>query len=285
MTFQMHNKLYYSCLAPLSLQKTSNNNLNKYIIKDEINESTFGSIMIAFHKELKINVAIKINNIIIESESRILKILNCKERHNNIIYFYESIIFNYKQYIITEYINGCDLFNYICNFKYVNVTNIINIAAQIISALYFLKNHNIIHCDLKPENIMIEQNTNNIKIIDFGSAIINDKNNNVKCITYIYQTPEYFNNKIISFSTDIWALGCILYTLITKQHPFDLMCNLTKKEIINNIIYQPITFNQKIWITIPAELKILISNMLNKKIECRLSIENIYEQFKQLNYI
>ena len=90
-----------------------------------------------------------------------------------------------------------------------------------------MKKKEIIHCDLKPENIMfIDENYKDIKLIDFGSSYGNHKLaiDHIPEFTLWYRAPEIalklpgFTNKI-----DMWALGCIFYELITKKALFNLL--------------------------------------------------------------
>lgn len=90
------------------------------------------------------------------------------------------------------------------------------IAWQVLVALSLLSmpNVNIIHCDLKPENLMLrQQHKTGIKIIDFGNACYSNK----KMFKYVqsryYRAPEVIMELPYSISIDMWSLGCILYEL------------------------------------------------------------------------
>ena len=256
----------------------------KYNIIKKINEGAQGMIMLGKNINNNKQVAIKIiNNKKYNSEIEMLKYIN-KNTNKNILKIYEYFIINNKTYIITEYINGIDLFDFIIE-KNITIQNILNITTELILSLKYLKENKIIHCDLKPENIMMNKYNRPI-LIDFGSAIFNnDFNNSVKTYTYCYQPPEFFNDNIISYSTDVWALGCILYSLITRQHPFDLKNNKTKEEVLYSIRYDFIKFNQPIWLIIPSPLQIVINRMLNKHVNNRISIEEVYTQLKNSNLL
>lgn len=254
---------------------------NDYEIIQQINNGAQGSIMLGYDKKEKKEVAIKIlNNNKESNEIYILKYLS-KNYQNNIIKMYDHYNINNKTFIVTEFIDGLDLCDYINSEEDISIDLILNIALELCLALKHLKNNKIIHCDLKPENIMINKNNKPI-IIDFGSAIINNKSKNKAfSYTYCYQPPEFFKYNIVSHSSDIWALGCIFYSLITKQHPF-LLHNKNENIVINNILNVPVTFDQPIWEKVPFELQFLINNMLSKNSIERYPIEIIILKLKKI---
>ncbi|KAJ3216468.1 pkb-activating kinase-like protein [Dinochytrium kinnereticum] len=100
--------------------------------------------------------------------------------------------------------------------------------AEVIAGVEHLHKNNIIHRDLKPENILISAN-NHIKITDFGSAKIlstpdtasseADKKNSFVG-TAEYCSPELLNDRAASFKSDVWALGCILFQMLSGKPPF-----------------------------------------------------------------
>jgi dual specificity tyrosine-phosphorylation-regulated kinase 2/3/4 len=89
-------------------------------------------------------------------------------------------------------------------------------ANQMLQSLKFLKKHSIIHCDLKPENVLLSQaNKSAIKLIDFGSSCFE----NEKIYTYIqsrfYRAPEIMLAIPYTTAIDMWSFGCILAELST----------------------------------------------------------------------
>lgn len=89
-------------------------------------------------------------------------------------------------------------------------------AKQLLSSLVLLKGHKVIHCDLKPENVLLAHPTRSeIKVIDFGSSCLE----NEKVYTYIqsrfYRSPEVILGMTYGMPIDMWSLGCILAELLT----------------------------------------------------------------------
>jgi serine/threonine protein kinase len=109
----------------------------------------------------------------------------------------------------------------------------------------------------------------------------NKPKNKAFSYTYCYQPPEFFKYNIVSYSSDIWALGCILYSLITKHHPF-LLNNKNENIVINDILNTSVTFDQQIWKKVPFELQFLINNMLSKNSIDRYPIELIISKLQKI---
>ena len=105
------------------------------------------------------------------------------------------------------------------NFLGFSLSLIKRFAIQILISLYYMREHNIVHCDLKPENILLRKiNKSGIKIIDFGSGCFE----NEKIYTYIqsrfYRAPEIVLGIPYNSAIDMWSFGCILYELYVG-HP------------------------------------------------------------------
>ncbi len=122
-----------------------------------------------------------------------------------------------------SYINGYQLNKY----PFSSFNNKIEIFLKVIEAVKKLYSKNIIHCDLKPSNILIDEK-DEIKIIDYDISRYNLEKNN-QYISIHYCSLEQINNQEITKLTDIYSLGVIFYVLIFGKYPFDG----TKEEIIS----------------------------------------------------
>ncbi|KAJ1968475.1 serine/threonine protein kinase [Dispira parvispora] len=100
--------------------------------------------------------------------------------------------------------------------------------AEIVTAVEYLHHKGVIHRDLKPENILLDENMH-IKLTDFGTAKLVDESNVASTSpqrsqsfvgTAEYVSPELLTDKTVDKSSDLWALGCILYQLLAGQPPF-----------------------------------------------------------------
>ena len=135
-------------------------------------------------------------------------------------YFYD----NKFVYIVYEKANGGNLFELIKSGHHFSNEELAKIFAEITRGLIYLKKRNIIHRDLKLENILVHQEEDqlthqieyHIKITDFGcSCQYFNKKPTTICGTAEYLAPEICNFKPYDFAIDTWALGVIMYELIS----------------------------------------------------------------------
>jgi len=110
------------------------------------------------------------------------------------------------------------------HFKGLPIAFIRIIAHQLFTSLVFLSSNdvNIIHCDLKPDNIMLkEENSGEIRIIDFGSSVLSTGYKFKYAQSRYYRAPEVVFGDNYSFSADMWSVGCILVELLLGRPIFD----------------------------------------------------------------
>ena len=100
-----------------------------------------------------------------------------------------------------------------------NETIICNIAKSILGALEYMHGKNIIHRDIKPQNIVLVGNI--AKLCDFGCSVQNDKNEcRTQCGSWLFMSPEMIKSKPYNEKIDIWSFGITLYLLLYKKFPF-----------------------------------------------------------------
>lgn len=178
-------------------------------------------------------------------------------------------------YLFTEYVQGYTLFDLI-NKKNLTTNSCMFIFNQIIFGIYFLHSLNIVHRDIKLENIMFNPGTNQIKIIDFGFSTYEGGSLLDKyCGSVHYAAPEILNK--IPYEgkpVDIWSLGVLGYILFSGGvYPFDVKDgNYDKLKYLvchNEPNYDKIKTNR---------IKLLIKQMLNKSPTSRIPITKLYDQ-------
>ena len=153
--------------------------------------------------------------------------------------------------------------------------------SELILAIEYLHNHNILYLDLKPENILISSD-GHIKLIDFGLARENVNNNPIKyvCGTPLYLSPEMIKREGASKSTDIYGIGAVLYEMVSGSTPFygdDL------KTLYNNITKKKLLFPEYFSETIKDLLKQLLEKNPKKRIGNTEEIKK-HKFFKEIEW-
>ena len=253
----------------------------KYKIKKLLGEGSFGRVFLAQNIITSELIAMKqipktsedlLSDSEIINEIEILKNLD----HPDIVRIMEFYNTEDNYYIINEYCPGGELFEQI-NYQF-SETQIAVMFRQILSGLAYLHSKNIIHRDLKLENILIKEIEKSretkedlfvLKIIDFGTAKIFDKNKKIKTIvgSSYYIAPEVINKKY-NRECDLWSAGVILYMFIVGHAPFD---GKTDKAIMEQVKKGNFLRNEDRWLNASKEVKDLINKLLIYEPEKRLT--------------
>ena len=144
--------------------------------------------------------------------------------HPNIVTVYDVGEEDGMQFLVMEYVKGMDLKRYIQTHYPVAYLQIVDIIQQILSAVALAHQHRIIHRDLKPQNVLINED-GVVKITDFGIAIalsetsITQTNSMLGSVHYL--SPEQARGSMATNQSDIYAIGIILYEILTGKVPFD----------------------------------------------------------------
>jgi len=141
--------------------------------------------------------------------------------HQNIVSIYEYGEDDGYRFIAMQYIDGMDLGNYIAETKVIAVSDIIDFSKQICRGLRYAHTHNVVHRDIKPQNILLDKN-NVIHITDFGIAkTVADVTVTGSTVgTPEYMSPEQAQGKKIDAQSDIYSLGIVMYEMLTRKPPF-----------------------------------------------------------------
>ena len=273
---------------------TQNNPINRkyigqFILGEKIGQGTFGIVVLGTHRLTKEKVAVKIldkHKILQETDKsrleREIKIIK-KMRHNNIVHLYDVKETPTSLYIIMEYINGKELFEYIISNKKLSELESCKFYQQIISGIEYLGKIKVVHRDIKPENLLLD-NKNNIKIVDFGLSNSYPKNEllTTACGSPCYAAPEMINGeKYYGLKADIWSSGIVLYAMLCGYLPFEESDNekLYKKitagkfktpnflsESAKDFLHRVLDVDPKSRITIPQMKKHPWFNQINPKL-------------------
>ena len=252
---------------------------NQYCQTDVILGKGYESIVYkGYDIECDQNVAIKKISNTEKTKPKLLNEIEIMEKmnHKNIIKIYDTIINdNYDFVIILEYCESGTLKDYMKIVKKFSENIVKYYIKQLKDALYFLYINNILHRDLKPDNILLKDNYRTLKLADFGlSKILNVSDlTTTICGTPLYMAPEiiigdYYNNKC-----DLWSTGCIIYQMLYEKTPFEQahsfteLQNLIDNTIINYPIDNPITKN----------CSKLLESLLEKNIKKRIKWCDFFE--------
>jgi serine/threonine protein kinase len=258
-------------------------NIGKYKYSDiPIGHGSFSFVYKGFDKLTGKVVAIKkinikfnknLNKEQIESEINIMKNLE----HKNIVKLYDYLYDKYDNvYLIMEYCSKGNLSDFLNNKpmkeKYVKIY-----MRQISEATNYLYQHKIIHRDIKPQNIMIDDNKN-IKLTDFGFAKIfktgceDDFMSQTICGSPIYMAPEIIKCNKYSIKTDLWSIGVVFYEMLIGRLPYKASTHI---ELINKIesepIYIPLNMN------ISEECKDFLFKLLQSNPKKRITWEDFFK--------
>lgn len=143
-------------------------------------------------------------------------------QHPHIVRFYELVDTGDSAFFLMDYVDGVTLRKVIKRSNGpLPLKQILSIVEPVCKALYYAHQQNVVHCDVKPENIMIDQK-GNVFLTDFGIAFTRDIENNFLSTagTPAYMPPEQIQSSVVSPQTDIYALGVVLYELFTGTKPF-----------------------------------------------------------------
>ena len=223
----------------------------------------------------------------IQYETELMKRFN----HKNITKILE--VFNDEEYmlIIMEYINGGNLFSFVKKRRKLSEKMAKFLFRQIILGIQHIHSKNVVHRDIKLENILIDFD-NNVKICDFGIGKVLENEDELlydKCGTPMYMAPEIIlandDNGYKGFPVDIWSSGITLYIMLSGSLPFNIKNKNNNKEDMalnsikdkNNIFLQNqiVNVKPKEIENISIEAKNLLKGLLNKNPSKRLTCSQI----------
>ncbi|XP_036445146.1 myosin light chain kinase, smooth muscle [Colossoma macropomum] len=176
--------------------------------------------------------------------------------------------------MVMEFIAGGELFERIVddNFEHTEPSSV-GYMRQILQGIQYMHQQNIIHLDLKPENIVCVDKTGiQVKIIDFGLAAKLDPSNPVKVMhgTPEFVAPEVINYEPIYLATDMWSIGVICYILLSGESPF---LGDSDSETLAHVTAARWEFDEESFEDITDQAKDFISSLLHKDVRRRMSCE------------
>jgi hypothetical protein len=200
----------------------------RYEILKGLGKGSFGDVVKTYDHKTKTHKAVKI----IRNERRfhkqaqvevkVLELLkrNDKRNNHNLIHINDWFLFRNHLCISFEMMYQ-DLYSALKKdgFKGFTLPQVKKFCISLLACLRLLRRQHVIHCDLKPENILLSnKTTDEIKVIDFGSACLEHQKVHTYIQSRFYRAPEVILGQGYSIAIDMWSLGCIMAELYTG-HP------------------------------------------------------------------
>ncbi|KAF5899703.1 myosin light chain kinase, smooth muscle-like, partial [Clarias magur] len=176
--------------------------------------------------------------------------------------------------MVMEFIPGGELFERIVddNFEHTEQSSV-GYVRQILQGIQYVHKQNIVHLDLKPENIVCEDRTGfQIKIIDFGLAGKLDSSTPLKVMhgTPEFVAPEVINYEPVCLNTDMWSIGVICYILLSGESPFQGDSDTETLALVTAAQWE---FDEESFEDISKQAKDFISSLLQKNVKHRMSCD------------
>ena len=260
--------------------------VSRYRIIGKIGAGGMGEVYRAQDTELGRPVALKfLPSDVVAHQSRLKRFIQEAKaasalNHPNILTVYEIGRTEENTFIATEFVDGLTLRDYMR--QRLRMTEMLDIAIQVSSALVAAHAAGIIHRDIKPENIMVRKD-GIVKVLDFGLAKLSEKfdsttgseattvalvNTEPGSIlgTAAYMSPEQAAGREVDARSDIWSLGVVLYEMLTGRAPFE---GASKSHIIVAILDRDPTPITNFTTDLPEALELIVTEALTKDLDER----------------
>lgn len=225
---------------------------NHYSIIKKIGSGAQGLVHLATDKRLGRKVAIKsLHSHLITNNTQKERFKEEAKRlaqlsHPSVVTLYDYIEENNGYHLVMEYIKGEPLDEYIKDISGpIQELRAIEIIIQVLEGINHIHNKNIIHRDIKPSNIILDDITDNVKLLDFGIAKAHESDSFKTVVsegvggTPMYMSPEHVNGNNFSIKSDIYSIGVTLWQMLTGKAPYEgvaplmIFSKILKDKLIN----------------------------------------------------
>ena len=258
-------------------------NLGPYVISARLGAGGMGEVYLAEDTRLGRKVALKMLPASLTTEDERVRRFQQEARaasalnHPNIVTIYEIGEMDSRHFMATEFIEGETLFERL-RAGLMKISDALDVAVQVTSALCAAHRAGIVHRDIKPGNIMLRTD-GIVKVLDFGLATLTEqKNDDLEAATLVktkpgivmgtahYMSPEQARGQKMDARTDIFSLGVVLYEMLTGSVPF---VGQTMTDVLASILMlEPPSLSQSAP-EAPEELQRIVHSTLRKDKEER----------------
>ena len=267
----------------------SNPSLGRYKILQELGRGGMGCVYKAYDPKLQRVVAIKVL-LKTGKEAETKRFLReakttAQLKHPNIVNVYDFGIENQQYFFTMDFIEGISLHD--LEDTKLSTKQIVHYMLKITDAIHYAHQQGIIHRDLKPANIIINPKNEPI-VMDFGLAKINNASQQLSKSgmimgTLLYMAPEQVDGKVheIDARTDVYALGAILYELLTLHVPFSgSNTSAVMEKILNKPPVKPSNYKNSIS---PELEKVCLKALEKNKSKRYQSVEELHEDLQRFS--
>lgn len=216
-----------------------------------------------------------------ERELEVLKQL----RHPHIVHCFGGVCESKQRFYAMELVDGGTLHNLLREVGKLPWETVVDYGLQMCSALQCAHEQNVVHRDVKPGNFLITK-TGKLKLSDFGLAIVIASQRITSAGktlgTFHYMAPEQIRGKPpVTNRTDLYALGCVFFEMLTGQPPFDAD---TAAEVLHKHLKEEPLRVSSLEPSCPLELDVLVADLLHKDPEARpATAAHVAERLRQIN--
>lgn len=255
-----------------------------YDIGKTLGHGASGKVYLVIHKGTGVKYACKVvkkNSSMNDAQSMSTEIEIMKRiRHRNVVSMYELYETPKCLWIILELVDGGDLHHYLTHTLHYNEVMASRQFKQVLQGLHYLHSLGVVHRDLKLDNILLQGSgaTADLKIADFGlSALVrieedgydaeeSSKRKNYRKLNDMWGTKEYFAPEVVEQAygpqADVWALGCVLYEMLSGEQAFPVRENDTESKFYGRITRGEFDMNRPAFKKVTKDAKDLLSKML-----------------------
>jgi serine/threonine protein kinase len=286
-TKQMWNRVFKLNERKLELPRAASQDVSykgeiRYKIIKTLGEGGMGSVFLAEQVELRRKVALKVLKRVYAGDDEFIRRfrreaqLAASLNHRNIVTIYDSgQSDDGRLFIAMEYLDGYKLSDVLEKAGHLDIKRIVRLGLQMAEGLAAAHRLNVIHRDIKPDNIMVvgTNGSEEIKIMDFGIARPQDSSEtmNVTRAGYIvgtpaYMAPEQIEEGEVSRKTDLYSFGIVLYEMLSGSHLFK--GSSPSAVISNRIKNDPVPIREK-RADVPVSIERILMQLLEKDPERR----------------
>lgn len=249
--------------------KSNVHNYYKILYNQELGKGASGRVVKAIRKRDQLEVAVKViqqESLSSLSQQHLVNEVSALKRlsHENIIRLYDVYEDKFHFYVVLELIKGGELFDRIAAKTCYNECEARDLCRCILNALNYCHSCNIVHRDLKAENLLMLSHTDNssVKLCDFGFSGVakNDTSLSGFMGTPIYMAPEiWVRNGSYGKPIDMWSFGVLSYIILVGYPPF---FDTSEKGLEIAISQAAYTFHDEDWSNISSEAKDFIQKLI-----------------------